>query len=171
MNPTPVPPHSPADVPAATATNIASPAQRLQSVLADFLDKTQAAFSLVLDRGGAILCQYGNLSGSTDNAILAALAAGSFAATKELAARLGEAEFNTLHHQGKNANILVSTVDDDAVLMTVFGPETTVGLVKFYSVGTVAYLAALLKEARTSPDSQVAVSRHDLTAVGNIFPQ
>jgi predicted regulator of Ras-like GTPase activity (Roadblock/LC7/MglB family) len=170
VNPTRVPSPSAADASAGT-TNVASPAQRLQSLLADFLDKTQATFSLVIDRGGSILCQYGDLSESIDSTILAALAAGSFAATKELAARLGEAEFNTLHHQGKNANILVSTVDDDAVLMTVFGPETTVGLVKFYSVGTVTCLAALLKEARTSPDSQVAVSRHDLTAVGNIFPQ
>ena len=76
-----------------------------------------------------------------------------------------------LHHQGKHANILVSTVDDDAVLMTVFGPETTVGLVKFYSVGTVICLAELLKEARTSPDSQVAISTRDLSAVGNVFPQ
>ena len=170
MNPTPVPPLSAADIPEVTA-NISSPAQRLQSLLADFLDKTQATFSLVIDRGGSILCQQGNLPESTDATILAALAAGSFAATKELAARLGETEFNTLHHQGKNANILVSTVDDDAVLMTVFGPETTVGLVKFYSVGTVTCLAALLKEARTSPDSQVAISTQDLNAVGNIFPQ
>ena len=161
---------SAADISAGT-TNVASPAQRLQSLLADFLDKAQATFSLVIDRGGSILCQHGNLSESIDTNILAALAAGSFAATKELAARLGEAEFNTLHHQGKNANILVNTVDDDAVLMTVFGPETTVGLVKFYSVGTVTCLAELLKEARTSPDSQVAITRRDLTAVGNVFPQ
>jgi len=57
------------------------------------------------------------------------------------------------------------------VLMTVFGPETTVGLVKFYAVSTVSYLAALLKEARTSRDSQVAISKSDLDTVGNIFPQ
>jgi predicted regulator of Ras-like GTPase activity (Roadblock/LC7/MglB family) len=152
-------------------TTVFSPAQRLQALLADFLDKTQATFSLVIDRGGAILCQQGKLSESTDSTILAALAAGSFAATKALAARLGEPEFNTLHHQGKNANILVSTVDDDAVLMTVFGPDTTVGLVKFYAVGTVPCLATLLKEARTSPDSRIVISRHDLNVVGNIFPQ
>ena len=170
MNTTPVPTPPAADISAAT-TKASSPAQRLQSLLADFLDKTQATFSLVIDRGGSILCQYGNLSKSIDTSILAALAAGSFAATKELAARLGEAEFNTLHHQGKHANILVSTVDDDAVLMTVFGPETTVGLVKFYSVGAVTCLAALLKEARTSPDSQVTISTRDLNAVGNVFPQ
>jgi predicted regulator of Ras-like GTPase activity (Roadblock/LC7/MglB family) len=162
---------SSADITPGATINVSSPAQRLQSLLADFLDKTQATFSLVIDRGGSILCQHGNLDESIDCTILAALAAGSFAATKELAARLGEPEFNTLHHQGKTANILVNTVDDDAVLMTVFGPETTVGLVKFYSVGTVTCLAELLKEARSSPDSQVAISRQDITGVGNIFPQ
>jgi len=56
----------------------------LQSLLADFLDKSQATFSLVIDRGGAILCQQGSLSGSIDFSILAALAAGSFAAPRNL---------------------------------------------------------------------------------------
>jgi len=170
VNQTPVPLTTAPDVPGST-NNLPSLAERLQSLLADFLDKSQATFSLVIDRGGSILCQQGNLSGSIDSSVLAALAAGSFAATKELAARLGEPEFNTLHHQGKHANILVSTVDDDAVLMTVFGPETTVGLVKFYTVSTVSCLAALLKEARSSHDSQVAISKSDFDTVGNIFPQ
>ena len=170
MNPTPVPPTTAPDVLGST-NNLPSPAERLQLLLTEFLDKSQATFSLVIDRGGAILCQQGSLSGSIDSSILAALAAGSFAATKELAARLGEPEFNTLHHQGKHANILVSTVDDDAVLMAVFGPETTIGLVKFYAVSTVSCIAALLKEARTSSDSQVAISKGDFDTVGNIFPQ
>ncbi|MDQ3313973.1 MAG: hypothetical protein M3505_04985 [Verrucomicrobiota bacterium] len=36
-----------------------------------------------------------------DVTIIAALAAGSFAATKELARRIGEVEFNALYQQGK----------------------------------------------------------------------
>ena len=66
-----------------------------------------------------------------DVTIIAALAAGSFAATKELARRIGEVEFNALYHQGNGSHIFMNSVDDDTIMITVFGKETTVGLCGF----------------------------------------
>ena len=71
-----------------------------------------------------------------DVTIIAALAAGSFAATKELARRIGEVEFNALYHQGNGSHIFMNSVDDDTIMITVFGKRTTVGLVRFYSAAT-----------------------------------
>ena len=68
-----------------------------------------------------------------DVTIIAALAAGSFAATKELARRIGEVEFQQLYHQGSGSHIFMNSVDDDTIMITVFGKETTVGLVRYYS--------------------------------------
>ena len=125
--------------------------ERMMNALEDFVNKSEAMFALVIDRGGAVFCQHGSIPDSTDTAVVAALAAGSYAATRELAARVGEAEFSALHQQGERFQVLMSSIDDDAVLVTVFGPTTTLGLVRFYSARTVKRLAAVLEEARSSP--------------------
>jgi predicted regulator of Ras-like GTPase activity (Roadblock/LC7/MglB family) len=80
-----------------------------------------------------------------DVTIIAALAAGSFAATRELARRIGEVEFNALYHQGNGSHIFMNSVDEETIMITVFGPRTTVGLVRFYSTGTAQQVALLLK--------------------------
>ena len=39
----------------------------------------------------------------------------------------------------------MNSVDDDTIMITVFGRRTTVGLVRFYSASTAQSVAALLK--------------------------
>jgi len=123
-------------------------AEELLAVLADFLDKSEATFALIIDRGGTIISQHGKIPDSTDVTTVAALAAGSFAATKELATRVGEAEFSALYQQGSHSHLLMNAVDDDFVLVTVFGPKTTVGLVRFYSTRALAHIGTIIREAR-----------------------
>ena len=93
---------------------------------ADFLKKADADLTVVIDRGGNVISQFGDIS-VMDVTIIAALAAGSFAATKELARRIGEVEFNALYHQGNGSHIFMNSVDDDTIMITVFGRRTTVG--------------------------------------------
>ena len=116
----------------------------LDGILAEFLQKAEAELTVVIDRGGNVISQYGDIS-IMDVTIIAALAAGSFAATKELARRIGEIEFNALYHQGNGNHIFMNSVDDDTIMITVFGKRTTVGLVRFYSVGAAQKVADLLK--------------------------
>ena len=107
-------------------------AERLLKALEEYLDHSEASYALNIDRGGAILSQLGEIPPSVDVTTLSALAAGSFAATRELALRVGEAEFSALHQQGKHSQILICSIQDEAMLLTVFGPKTTLGLVRFY---------------------------------------
>ena len=107
---------------------------------ADFLKKAEAELTVVIDRGGNVISQFGDMT-VMDVTIIAALAAGSFAATKELARRIGEVEFNALYHQGNGSHIFMNSVDDDTIMITVFGPRTTVGLVRFYSTGAAQQVA------------------------------
>jgi predicted regulator of Ras-like GTPase activity (Roadblock/LC7/MglB family) len=116
----------------------------LDGILAEFLQKAEAELTVVIDRGGNVISQYGDIS-IMDVTIIAALAAGSFAATKELARRIGEIEFNALYHQGNGNHIFMNSVDDDTIMITVFGKRTTVGLVRFYSSGVAQKVADLLK--------------------------
>src|SRR5882672_8610385 len=123
-------------IPALTIENVAS----LDGILGDFLKKADAELTVVIDRGGNVISQFGDMS-AMDVTIIAALAAGSFAATQELARRIGELEFNALYHQGNGSHIFMNSVDEDTIMITVFGKRTTVGLVRFYSAATAKIVA------------------------------
>ncbi len=124
----------------------------LDGILAEFLQKAEAELTVVIDRGGNVISQYGDMT-VMDVTIIAALAAGSFAATKELARRIGELEFNALYHQGDGNHIFMNSVDDDTIMITVFGPRTTVGLVRFYSSSAAQKVGELLKSLQgNTPD-------------------
>jgi predicted regulator of Ras-like GTPase activity (Roadblock/LC7/MglB family) len=127
-------------IPCLTIEDVAT----LDGVLAEFLKKSEAELTVVIDRGGNVISQYGDMT-VMDVTIIAALAAGSFAATKELARRIGEVEFNALYHQGNGNHIFMNSVDDDTIMITVFGKRTTVGLVRFYSVTTASAVGTLLR--------------------------
>jgi predicted regulator of Ras-like GTPase activity (Roadblock/LC7/MglB family) len=88
--------------------------------------------------------------GTLDMSILSALAAGSFAATRELAKRLGEQEFTALYHEGSRISILMTALDFDCLLLTVFGEKTNIGLVRFYAQQTTAGLNGALSHASES---------------------
>src|SRR3981189_2829734 len=126
-------------IPCLTIEDVAN----LDGVLGNFLTKAEAELTVVIDRGGNVISQYGGFE-VVDVTIIAALAAGSFAATKELARRIGEVEFNALYHQGNGSHIFMNSVDDDTIMITAFGRRTTVGLVRFYSSTAAVSVAALL---------------------------
>ena len=111
-------------IPVLTIDDVAT----LDGVLADFLKKAEAELTVVIDRGGNVISQYGDMT-VMDVTIIAALAAGSFAATRELARRIGEIEFNALYHQGNGSHIFMNSVDEETIMITVFGPRTTVSSV------------------------------------------
>ena len=117
-------------IPCLTINDVAN----LDAILSEFLEKAECELTVVIDRGGNVISQFGDMT-VMDVTIIAALAAGSFAATKELARRIGEVEFNALYHQGNGNHIFMNSVDDD----------TTVGLVRFYSASTALSVGTLLK--------------------------
>src|SRR6202046_1000813 len=119
----------------------------IEQRLTDFLAKSEAQWSALVDKGGNLFAQYGN-TGSLDLSILSALAAGSFAATHELAKRLGESEFSALYHEGLGQHILMSALHHECLLVTIFGERTNIGLVRFYAQQVTASLNELLQQAR-----------------------
>ena len=119
----------------------------IEAQLGDFLKKSEAQWSALVDKGGNLFAQSGN-TGSLDLSILSALAAGSFAATHELARRLGESEFSALYHEGHGQHILMSALHYECLLVTVFGDKTNIGLVRFYAQQASQALNGLLNQAR-----------------------
>lgn len=152
-------------IPVLTIEDVAN----IDGVLQEYLQRAEADLIVVIDKGGNLIAQVGDLE-VMDVTVIAALAAGSFAATKELARRIGEVEFNALYHQGNGSHIFMNSVDEDTIMITVFGSQTTVGLVRFYSASTAASLAAVLDTMRKASTGSTGFQfdMSDFSGVGEI---
>jgi predicted regulator of Ras-like GTPase activity (Roadblock/LC7/MglB family) len=84
-----------------------------------------------------------------DMQAVAALVAGSYAATREMARLLGEEEFSVLFHQGKKDNIQLTLIGDRTILATVFDERTTIGMVRLYAKEASEKLTKIFAEIRT----------------------
>jgi predicted regulator of Ras-like GTPase activity (Roadblock/LC7/MglB family) len=106
--------------------------EELNKTMADFLDRSQAKCALLIDKEGHLVTKKGfTKSFNTDS--IAALVAGSFAATKQVAQLLGETEFSVIFHQGKNENIHIGLVAERALVVVIFDDRTTLGMVRLYA--------------------------------------
>jgi predicted regulator of Ras-like GTPase activity (Roadblock/LC7/MglB family) len=119
----------------------------IENELGEFLKKSEAQWSALVDKGGNLFAQSGD-TGTLDLSILSALAAGSFAATHELAKRLGESEFSALYHEGQGMHILMSALHHECLLVTIFGDKTNIGLVRFYAQQVTGVLNQMLKQVQ-----------------------
>lgn len=118
---------------------------RFDGELDGFLELSGARCALLIDKEGHLITRRGDAVQSSLESI-AALIAGSFAATREMARLLGEDQFTTLHHQGSRDSIQVSLVGDRALLAMVFDERTNLGLVRYYAVETTKRLTEVLRE-------------------------
>jgi len=110
----------------------------------------------------------------SDTLSLAALAASSFAATRQLAEVLDEREFTLLFHEGKDLNLHVVQVDEQVLLLITFGQETQVGRVRLYTMRALEVLKPVFENAEDS--SKEALSFDDNyseeagRAIDGLFP-
>ena len=129
----------------------------LTQVLEDLFTETEARACLLSDTGGNIIAQITD----TDDEIIqtvAALAAGSFAATKQLAGILGEQSFQSMFHQGHKIAIYIQAISTEFIILAVLGPISTPGLVKLYATKASHELEPLLKEISAQSASAHAKS-------------
>ena len=108
---------------------------------AEILDKARTAIegsliqagvrtALLIDGAGNILSNCGRDSDDIDAISLAALAAANLGATSQIAKLIGEEDFSLLFHKGKNGNIHFGRIGDELILITIFGEDVSLGLVR-----------------------------------------
>jgi predicted regulator of Ras-like GTPase activity (Roadblock/LC7/MglB family) len=111
----------------------------------------------------------------SDTLSLAALAAGSFAATRQLAEVLKEREFTLLFHEGKESNLHVIQVTDQILMLLTFGHDTQVGLVRLYTTRALEVLKPIFEHAEdTEGDERLIDQDYSLeagTALDELFPE
>jgi predicted regulator of Ras-like GTPase activity (Roadblock/LC7/MglB family) len=116
--------------------------EKIDSILARMLKGAEAKCALLVDKDGHLITRQG-FTHSLDTTALAALLAGSFASTKEIARLVGESEFSVLFHQGKKDHIHMSIVGDRSILAVIFDDRTTIGMVRLYAKETASELAKI----------------------------
>jgi predicted regulator of Ras-like GTPase activity (Roadblock/LC7/MglB family) len=106
---------------------------RIEVVLKDLIKLSGATCALLIDKDGHLVARTGPMK-DFDLDTIAALVAGSFAATREMAKVLGEDEFSVLFHQGQKGSIQLSLVGERTILAVIFNDQTTVGMVRLYTL-------------------------------------
>ena len=106
--------------------------EKIDVMLGKMLKGAEAKCALLVDKDGHLITRQG-FTHSLDTTALAALLAGSFASTKEIARLVGESEFSVLFHQGKKDHIHMSLVGDRSIMVVIFDDRTTIGMVRLYA--------------------------------------
>lgn len=131
----------------------ANDVEKLEGELDGFLELSNARCTLLIDRDGHLVTRRGEPMGTSLESI-AALIAGSFAATREMAKQMGEDEFTVLFHQGARDSIQLQLVGERTLLAIVFDQRTNLGLVRFYAKEAVKRLETAFKEIASRPQDQ-----------------
>lgn len=121
--------------------------QLIDKTLDELLSKTEATAAFIIDKGGPLLSQRGQI-GQMDTTAVAALAAGSFSATQAIAERVGETNFNSIYQQGDQSSIFVVSIDDNLLLIVIFKATLSVGVIKHYAKSGIIAIAQQLERAR-----------------------
>jgi len=119
----------------------------IEALLGKMLKGCEAKCALLVDKDGHLITRQG-FTHSLDTTALAALLAGSFASTREIARLVGESEFSVLFHQGKKDHIHMSLVGERTILVVIFDDRTTIGMVRLYAKETSAELAKVFDEMK-----------------------
>ena len=110
----------------------------------------------------------------SDTLSLAALAASSFAAARQLAEVLREHEFTLLFHEGEHSNLHVVQVTDRILLLITFGRETQVGRVRLYTSRAVEVLKPIFQPVEDIAGGDATIdseySREAYTAIDGLLP-
>ncbi|MFP4163048.1 MAG: roadblock/LC7 domain-containing protein [Chitinispirillaceae bacterium] len=138
----------------------------LNSVLHPLTQKANLLLAVLINKDGRLLTSQGVLD-SVDNVSLAALVAGNSASTLAIANLMGETEFCTMYHQGKDKHIYISNVDENTFLALVFDDRTNIDRVKVFARQFDRQLKETLQKVYDKSEDQIDL---DLDMGSSLFP-
>lgn len=141
----------------------------LSAVLSDLAVQGEADAVFMSDYGGNIIAHFSQ-SQEAVMQTMAALAAGSFCATRELAGLIGEPTFHSIFHQGQHACIYMQSVAANFLLLVIFGKSTTAGLIKLYVEKACRELEPIIQEVvGQTPESVGCGKSFEIDTVKPLF--
>jgi hypothetical protein len=127
----------------------------LAGPIREFVDEAGSDLALLLHPSGQVMAQHG-FTRAVDVMSACALAAGIYATGAELGRLLDDRPFRSLHHAGATRQIFIAEARwarGAYIFLTVFGPDTSLGIVRLYFDELVSALgrAAPAEDAEQAP--------------------
>ncbi|WP_417911913.1 roadblock/LC7 domain-containing protein [Candidatus Electronema sp. TJ] len=104
--------------------------EKIDEILSEQLIKIGVDCVIIIDMAGNIITAKDNGASKYDVYSFAALAAGNFATVDAMAKLVGEQEFSLLFHKGTDCNIHFSKIDEELLLITMFGKHISLGFLR-----------------------------------------
>ncbi|MEW6530867.1 MAG: roadblock/LC7 domain-containing protein [Thermodesulfobacteriota bacterium] len=117
--------------------------------LLELIKRSGALTALLVSKEGVAISEAGDTSYLNTTA-MAALVAGMFSATREVARIVGERQFSILLQQGENRHIHISLIHDSKMMVLIFEDHQRIGLVRHEARRTGEDLNRILSTATGS---------------------
>lgn len=111
--------------------------EKIDEILTEKLIKIGVDCVLIIDMAGNIITAKDNGKSKYDVYSFAALAAGNFATVDAMAKLVGEEEFSLLFHKGTDCNIHFSKINEELLLISMFGKEISLGFLRLNVLETI----------------------------------
>jgi predicted regulator of Ras-like GTPase activity (Roadblock/LC7/MglB family) len=106
---------------------------RVDRMLQDYLKTVNATYVLLLDREGQLITVQGERTDQFDMAMVAALAAGSYEVSRQIAKALQKQDFSIVYEESPTDTFQVMAVGKRALLAVLFDTRATLGMVRLYA--------------------------------------
>ena len=117
--------------------------EQIDMILTDKLIKLGVDCVIVIDMAGNIITAKDNGESKYDVYSFAALAAGNFATVDAMAKLVGEEEFSLLFHKGQESSIHFSKIDEELLMISMFGQEISLGFLRLNVVDAIEKIQKL----------------------------
>ena len=117
--------------------------EKIDEILGDQLINIGVDCVIIIDMAGNIITAKDNGTSKYDVYSFAALAAGNFATVDAMAKLVGEQEFSLLFHKGTDCNIHFSKIDEELLLITMFGKHISLGFLRLNVVEAIEQIRKL----------------------------
>ncbi len=128
---------------------------KLTVPLFDLVTDSGALTALLITKEGHAIAEAGDTSYLNTTA-MAALIAGMFSATREVARMVGENQFSILLQQGSNRHIHISLVTDSVMMVVIFEDYQRIGRVRHEARKVGERLVGSLRTNESRVSAQVA---------------
>lgn len=122
-------------------------ADPIRETLRRLVDGCEARTGLMITKEGTVIAEAGDTSYLNSTA-MAALVAGMFSATREVARMVGERQFSILLQQGESRHIHISLTTDSTMLVVIFEDLQRIGRVRHEARKVAEELAERLASSR-----------------------
>ena len=117
--------------------------EKIDDTLEEKLLKLGVECVIIIDMAGNTITAKDNGTNKYDVYSFAALAAGNFATVDAMAKLIGEQEFSLLFHKGQESSIHFSKINDELLLISLFGRDISLGFLRLNVVDVINQIRTL----------------------------